>query len=250
MAYAKTVPLTATGAGDWVVPNDFNWADYQITTLGGGADSGGGCSSVANLSPSFPNGYGPGALIPYNVGAAGGDTWFGHASYASACVAAKGGGTSVGGQASAGIGTVRYSGGNCGTDTGSGKGGAGAAAGPSGNGGNGASGYVGSSGSHGGGGGGADGGGNGVYLGAGGTGANGGGSGGASAGGDYSTGAAGQNGSEWGAYGCGGGAGGGGAYGYRGAAGLYGGGGRYGSQGLIVIEYNPIAPAAALMLGL
>jgi ribosomal 50S subunit-recycling heat shock protein len=108
--------LTAVGAGTWTVPANWNSANNTIEVIGGGGG--------------------------YN--AYGGDTWFNGASYAASSVAAKGGttgynGTGAGGQASDGIGTTKYSGGNgatAGTKRGGGGGGAG---GPHGNGGAGAS---------------------------------------------------------------------------------------------------------------
>jgi hypothetical protein len=259
MSYANKIFLTATGLHNWTVVNGFNWNDCRISVLGSGAQAGGGFSSITNspstsiTKPSLPNGVGFGALIPYSVGLNGTDTWFGATTYASAIVAAKGGGSNfpaTGGQASAGIGQVKYSGGNAGTPTSAATPGCGAAAGPNGNGGNGGNGgFI-----RGGGGGGADGGTNGgngdAGNGAHGVGAYGGGNGGdgimpATSGGN------GISGTEWGAYGCGGGAGGGGPSifpGPPGSAGLYGGGGVNGSPGLIVLEWNPGAFTQVSML--
>lgn len=129
--YIQQIFLTA--GSSWTVPADWNSASNRIEVIGGGGTGyvglfydpwlyqggggggGGGYSSVANLVLT------PAASIPYHVGGPGEDSYFNGASYAAASVGAKagsnGGGDEhnpyggAGGQASAGIGTVRYSGG-------------------------------------------------------------------------------------------------------------------------------------------
>lgn len=190
-----TVLLTATGGVlEWEVPDSFNPADNIVECIGGGGggDRGSGTSpsggqggggaayaSVANLNLT------PSASVEYRVGAgglgftastsptAGGDTWFGAATFGGASVGARGGRQGLGrgdlfpgggGPASTSIGDVRFNGGNGGNGgvERGGGGGAGAAAGPHGDGGNGGNGRTGNaSDGSGGGGGGADGGGNG-----------------------------------------------------------------------------------------
>lgn len=139
-----TVLLTTPGAGSWTVPSNWTSANNSIEAIGGGAgggtsgggnDAGGGgggaCSSVSNLALTA------GASISYQIGAggpsgnSGGDT-----SFNSTTVVAKGGASTanaiggLGGQASAGTGATKFSGGNGGTSTNSqsgGDGGGGAA---------------------------------------------------------------------------------------------------------------------------
>lgn len=129
----------------WVVPTDWNDADNSFENIGGGA--GGGSSSAYGggggaYSKTSNVALTPGASINYSIGAAGvgnatptggpgGDTWIGGTDFASSFCAAKGGTSAVtgGGQASAGIGDVKYSGGN-------GYYGGGGAAGPDGDGAN------------------------------------------------------------------------------------------------------------------
>ncbi|MDB5490367.1 MAG: hypothetical protein JWO78_216 [Micavibrio sp.] len=161
--------LTSTGAANWTVPADWNDLNNSIEVIAGGGSgcaagggnyggsgSGGAYSKITNLALT------KGALIPVNIGAGGaraistggnilgnpgGDTWFGNASYGGANVAAKGGlggltgpisntmGNILGGQASAGIGSIKYSGGGVPNAVISGVvTGAGGAAGPNGNG--------------------------------------------------------------------------------------------------------------------
>jgi hypothetical protein len=157
--------LTTIGLHNWTVPDDWNDYNNTIEVIGGGAgarnfqgdsDGGGGAaySKISNKALT------PGVSIPYSIGDGGrgdddesgplatdgGDTWFGNASYASAYVAAKGGvaGTRVagdvgghggiGGAASAGIGDVKYSGGDALGDDGFNGGVGGGAGGPNGNG--------------------------------------------------------------------------------------------------------------------
>lgn len=232
---ADVVVLATSGTGQWVVPDNWDPNNNSIEVIGGGGggskdqNSGGGggggaYAKVINVALT------PGSTITYQVGAgadeqqSGGDTWFNRTSgSATTCnastmlVCAKGGtGTNnqaggAGGQASASVGQVKYSGGNggtkngclfqeCGSDGGSGGGGA---AGPygAGVGGVGATGGSGASGAAGG---------------AGGAGF--GGVGGASD-------TAGGNGTEWGTAGSGGGGGGGTSNDPGKQGGLYGGGG-------------------------
>jgi hypothetical protein len=121
------------GAGGW----------HYYSGAGGGGGGGGAYSAIVN--------YSMGATVSYQIGVgggentSGGDTWFGATTYGASSVAAKGGSTAsgasggAGGQASAGIGTVRYSGGDGGNgapqgETRAGGGGGGGAGGPNGNG--------------------------------------------------------------------------------------------------------------------
>lgn len=159
----NVVFLTQTGAvRQWEVPATWNDADNSVELIGGGgggagfqsrgAGAGGGAySKVSNIDMT------PGASVNYFVGRGGASdadgegTWFGGSSYGTSTVAAQGGfkgvgraGPGSGGQASAGIGSVRFSGGNGGqagpsgdSGTAEGGGGGGGAAGPHGNGGGG-----------------------------------------------------------------------------------------------------------------
>lgn len=187
----NVVFLTSVGAGQWTVPDTWNDANNSVEVIGG---AGGGCrghdeqggrgggggaySKETNINLT------PGASVDFSVGdggtggkttnpangTAGGDTWFGAATYAASNVAAKGGqggelvtGGGLGGQAAAGIGSTKFSGGDGGTgaQTGDrvGAGGGGAAAGPHGDGADGGNmSGLGSSANAGSGGGGADGG--------------------------------------------------------------------------------------------
>lgn len=145
-----TVTLTATGAGTYTVPSNWNSGTLGPNPFankigcyagGGGATAygagGGAYSEVTNLALTA------GASVPYSVapGAAatvtGSDTWFNASTLAASSVGAKGGvactGTScAGGNAASGIGTTKFSGGAGGGF----GGGGGGAAGPSGGGGN------------------------------------------------------------------------------------------------------------------
>lgn len=176
LSRVSTVPkiayVTATGAGTFTFPSDFQSVGAYVECRGAGGSGGaagatydaqsaggGAYSRTNNLSA-----YKAGDSVAVNVGAGGasvsstsyvngnpgGDTWFGNSVYASAICGAKGGSRGVyaspysyclGGQASAGIGDVKFSGGAGGfsTDTSSTRWrGAGGAAGPSGDGANGA----------------------------------------------------------------------------------------------------------------
>jgi hypothetical protein len=141
----KTVLLRTTGSVlTWTVPADWNSSDNRIECIGGGADAsisffrngggGGAYAAITNLSLT------PGGSVSYRVGAASGDTWFNGATFGAASVGAKGASNATGGQASASIGTTKFSGGNGGSASGSGGGaGGGGSAGPSGPGANGGS---------------------------------------------------------------------------------------------------------------
>lgn len=157
--------LFLTSGTSWTVPSDWNNTidgpggyKSKVEVIGGGGGGGkgdvdGGCgggggaySRIDNLSLTI------GSSIPYSVGATvlngtnGANTWFNGTSISSASVSAAGGlkggndgGTpGVGGQASAGIGTTKYSGGTGGDGNDTWAGSGGGAAGPGGNGGNGA----------------------------------------------------------------------------------------------------------------
>lgn len=286
-ATATTIFLTDTGLTSWTVPSDWNNSDNTIEVIGGGGGggrSGGGAySKVSNQTLSGTVGIQVGA--GGGPGADGEDTWLCNSTSncatiggSAVIVGAKGGSTS-GGSAASGVGTVKYSGGNPGVDTGTsqyGEPGGGGAAGPLGNGGNG--GNVDGDGYSGGGGGGNGGGSNGQddagFRGGdggdnfggtgGGTGAEfttgtagtdgGGGAGGGYTGGEPSVGG---NGTEWDAtHGSGGGAGGGGTGACFDDAngGLYGGGASVedcaptasGGQGIIVITYTPSSGRSVL----
>ena len=149
------IPLVPTGgavaggSGSYTVPADWNNASNSIECIGGGAGGlgagiiwahggygggGGAYSKITNAALT------PGAVINFHIGeggawnADGGDTW----CISSSTVYAQGGKGATGGQASAGIGTVKYDGGNGGPGgTGGrpeyyGAGGGGGAAGPNG----------------------------------------------------------------------------------------------------------------------
>jgi hypothetical protein len=175
---AAPVRVYLTSGSSWTVPANWNGSNNKIEVIGGGGNGGvvygaggggaggGGYSSISNLALT------PGSTVSYNVGlggtggssAPGGSTWFNGTGLSSASVSAQGGagglnntvGPVLGGQASNGIGSTKYSGGN-GGQGGYGGGGGGGSAGPHGNGGAGGN-YIGGVYSGGGGGGGADGG--------------------------------------------------------------------------------------------
>ena len=129
------------GAGSfWSVPNDWNNSANKIEVIAGG---GGGASAYTSSGGGTGGGGGaysaifnliltPGTNVPFTIGGGGGNavngnggnggnTWFNGASYGTASVAAQGGYGGViansfatstpGGQASNGIGAIRYSGG-------------------------------------------------------------------------------------------------------------------------------------------
>lgn len=165
---AATTTVTLTSGTAWTVPDDWNPTNNTIEVYGGGGgghsgqdggtNSGGGGGAYSRINNLVLT---PGASVSYSVGgggaggpprsnsdgAAGGDTWF----LSTGTVLAKGGlgggmnghtpySAAYGGQASSGVGTVRYSGGSSGIYGGgarAGGGGGGGAAGPNGNGGTG-----------------------------------------------------------------------------------------------------------------
>ena len=153
---AKTQVITTVGAGTFSTPSDWNNSNNSIEGIaggGGGANAyagpgggGGAYSKVVNqtISGSVAFNVGAGgaggvASSTDTAGGAGGDTWVGNAAEGSAFLVAKGGaggsgaGPVAGGAASAGVGSVKYSGGASGT-SGSGSSGGGGAGGPAGNG--------------------------------------------------------------------------------------------------------------------
>jgi len=261
--------LTATGAGSWTVPSDWNSANNFIDTIGGGASGGaqnvaagsatgggGGAWSRKNnlaLAPgasinfSIGTGGAPASGISTNNGSPGGDTWFNGLTFGAASVGARGGSAGAagtgsgaiaggaGGAAASGIGDSTNSGGAGGTIT-TGEGsatGGGGAAGLNGNGNTGATVSAGNSSGNGGSGdagfGGAANGGNGTEYNS--SHGSGGGGSGSSNGGSAGAGQAG------GSYGAGGGAGVGNATNTSGA----------GFQGLIVISYDALTAASWFM---
>lgn len=189
VSQATPVVIFLTSGASWTVPADWNNSQNTIEVIGGGGGGksptdgaggggyigtggggggGGAYSSIVNLALA------PGSSVQYSVGSGGtagpaaqsggdgGDTWFNGTSLAGSSVGAKGGlgGTSqsgaLGGSATAGVGTVRHSGGNGGSGGNSnndGGGGGGGSAGPSGDGMNGGNGGAGAPGGGGGGGG-------------------------------------------------------------------------------------------------
>lgn len=150
----KTVFITTTGAGTYRVPTDFS-SLVSVEGIGGG-----GMGSKAGSNPSGGGGayskstsvtLTAGQTCYYSVGVGGsgvtgtpaGDTWFNALSNAAPSLASQGilakaggdaGTSSLGGAASAGVGDLKYSGGDGST---AGFAGGGGAAGPGGNGGNG-----------------------------------------------------------------------------------------------------------------
>lgn len=153
------VQTILTSGTQWTVPSGWNNDNNSVECVGGGggggpsstliADGGGGggaYSKVTNITLT------PGAIVTYQVGTGGSgvfdgdDTFFNGTTVGNASVSAKGGHHGVGGgagglggDAAAGVGTVKYSGGNGGSPlAGTGpSGGGGGAAGPFGPGGNG-----------------------------------------------------------------------------------------------------------------
>lgn len=295
----QVVFLTDVGAvNTWEVPATWNYLENSIEVIGGGGagaaggSSGGAGGGGGGYSAVFNQILTPGAFISYRVGDGGltnsddgEDSFFGAPTYGASTVAARGGTGGIGrtdpgtgGQASSGIGTTKFSGGDGGTGASAGEsraggGGGGASAGPNGDGGNGGNG--GGTGDDGGaGGGGADGGADGADHPGGGTGAAGGNNrfnfGGGRQGGsniDGQQGGGGAGGNTGGvaglggdgaqiwtqtvtpiiAAGPGGGGGGGGSGGDGGRAGSYGGAGGgggqssspgIGTQGIIVISWR------------
>lgn len=257
--YLSGVSGTYNRPVDWNATNNVAYAiaggggggrGNNTNVPGRGGAGGGACSGTANLDLSASVSYqvggaGIGGTAQPQAGTPGGDSWFNAPvsapSYANANPASKGGLGSgsqtgaLGGDAAAGIGSARFSGGNGGNGQGTNGagGGGGGAAGQNAGGGNGTNGASGNGGNGGAGNGGIGGGGAGATP-------------------DGGTGGAGTNfGSP---YGSGGGAGGGGssvtAGGPGGSYGGGGGGGRTtstgsasggsGSPGFIYIHYEPI----------
>lgn len=221
-----------TSGSSWETPEDWNDTDNSIECIGSGGNGGGGDgyggSGGGGGGYSKKNNIELSGTISYQVGS-GLDTWF---KSTSDVLAIKGGnGTTdhaysavpggTGGQASSGVGDIRYNGGNGGgiPDSWNGSGGGGGAAGPNGAGNSAQLISIGTAG----------------------------GSGDAGYGGSGGGGA----GTEWSsspAYGSGGGGNGISGFKVGGAGGFYGGGGGAGAsgggagrQGLIVISYEPVA---------
>lgn len=161
LVLTNTVLLFSTDGGisTWTVDATWNDADNFVGVQGpggggasGSADAGqggggGGYSQMSNIPLT------PGSTVPYSIGLGGtsnvdgGQTFFGAATYGASTVAADGGkagaimsGAGQGGQASAGIGALRTSGGDGGNGApggfvgGPGGGGGGGAGGPNGDG--------------------------------------------------------------------------------------------------------------------
>ena len=177
---SQEIVIVLTSGTLFAVPANWNSSANSIECIGGGGSGsnsddasdrrgggGGAYSRVNNLTLT------PSSNVSYQIGNGssngnGGDSWFVNTSTLLAKGGTKPSGSSVGfgGLASAGVGDVKFSGGNGGNSS-SGAGGGGGAAGPNGNGG------VGGNGNQGGGGGGGNGGGtNGQSVGDGGNGGN------------------------------------------------------------------------------
>lgn len=151
--FATVVFLTTpTGSNQtYTHPVDWNSLNNSIEVIGGGGNgiavygsggsqscTGGGGGAYSRIL-NFVAAKGSGTT--YQIGGAGGDTWFGNTTFATASVGAKGGSggnastaSAPGGAAASGIGTLKYSGGASGSSTGTGATGGGGAAGSSGNG--------------------------------------------------------------------------------------------------------------------
>lgn len=157
LLFSQTTTVTLTSGGSWVVPAGVSQITVECWGGGGGggraensgrACAGGGGGAYAKKNAILVT---PGQTISYSIGAGGsggsgnnpgGDTWF----FNSSTVLAKGGGGvanssmtgGTGGQASASVGDVKFSGGNGGAGSNGGTskdaGGGGGAAGTSGNG--------------------------------------------------------------------------------------------------------------------
>ena len=149
----QVIYLTTAGAGTWNVPADWNNTDNTVECIGGGGAGGYGAGSFyggGGGAYSLKNNLSltAGGTADYSVGAggigsrandvnAGGDTWF----KSTSDVLAKGGqggntNTGYGGDAAAGVGDTKYSGGRGGNRSGySYGGGGGGAAGKNSNGG-------------------------------------------------------------------------------------------------------------------
>lgn len=153
VTYVYAVYLTTAGTGTWVVPADVSSVKVECWGAGGYGNSGstnagkwgGGGGAYACLNVLEVT---PGAGILYMVGAGGSvnkDTWFVTATTAKAAgaqPAGSGGTAPLGGQASASVGDIKFSGGRGGdapssSATGRAGGGGGGAASPAGDGANG-----------------------------------------------------------------------------------------------------------------
>jgi hypothetical protein len=127
--------IVLTSGTSFTVPSDWNSSNNTVEVIGAGGSgsasslwnrcgAGGGAYSAATniaLTPgasiSYQIGVGGAGVANYTFGKTGGDTWFNGSSISSASVSAQGGtgGTTApgtGGQASSGIGSVKFSGGN------------------------------------------------------------------------------------------------------------------------------------------
>jgi hypothetical protein len=264
-AVATVTFITATGAGTYTVPSDYNSSNNSIETIGGGFTGSGGSGGGAAYSGIVNLALTPGASINRTVAAVAGDSWFNGASLAASSVGSKGATSITGAATTSGIGTIKYAGGD-------GANGGGGAAGPNGAGntapgtgvgGQGDKGLGGAGGTKGADG--ASGGTNGGNASAGNPGGGGtewdashgsgggggqGGTGGSSNGSAGSTGGNGGNGGAGGLYGAGGGNGGAGGSGNPTPGGA--GGSGVGRQGIIVVTYTPATSAgfSISMLGM
>lgn len=141
-----TQVIFLTSGSTWTVPADWNPSNNSIEVIGGG---GNGAAGLINFTSGYGGGGGaysaisnvtltPGAAVAYSVGGAGGDSYFCNSTLNCTSIAgsavlagARGGVSNAGGSAGAGVGTVKYSGGNGGAQiNGGGGGGGGGAAGP------------------------------------------------------------------------------------------------------------------------
>ena len=135
------------GTTTWTVPADWNNFINTIEAVGGGGggryyDGGGGgggayskiSNAILTSGTVITVAIGTGGASGMGSGGYGGDTSFGSILLAKGGTGAYSRSGQPGGQASAGIGTVKYSGGNGGTSNGDCGGGGGGAAGSSGNG--------------------------------------------------------------------------------------------------------------------
>ena len=133
----QPIVIFLTTGNSWVVPADWNRNQNTIEVIGGGGRAGGSHSGGAGGGGAYSRVMSldlrPGTGVSYTIG---GDTFFNGQSLATASVGAEGGkdgsilAGGVGGAASHGVGTVKFSGGSSGPT----GGGGGGAAGPRGNG--------------------------------------------------------------------------------------------------------------------
>ena len=146
---APATTYTSVGVNNYTVPANCDIVTVQVWgggagganggLLNGGNGGGGGAFSQSNVLVTPGNSYN--ALVGTGgaPGAGGGDSNF----ISAITVMAKGGTLSTGGQASSGVGSVKYNGGNGGTGGVAGSGGGGGSAGSLGAGGNGGNGTIG-----------------------------------------------------------------------------------------------------------